>query len=68
MKFCEECSKKLGFFEGYHHPAMGKKKLLFSNCFDVIYKSVEEWRKFVTANSFNNYELWISMSTHFVFL
>jgi hypothetical protein len=55
MKFCEECGKKLGFFEGYRHPAMGKEYLLCSSCFDVIDKSVEEWCKFVTANSFDKY-------------
>ena len=54
MKFCEECGKKLGFFEGYRHPTMGKEYLLCGGCFNVIDKSVEEWRKFVTANSFNN--------------
>ena len=55
MKFCEDCSKKLGFFEGYRHPAMGKKYLLCGNCFDIIAKSVEEWRMFVTSNTFDNY-------------
>lgn len=54
MKFCEECGKKLGFFESYRHPVMGKDYFLCSSCFDVIYKSVEKWRKFVISNSFNN--------------
>ena len=54
MVKCEECGKKLGFFEGYRHPAMGKEYLLCGSCFDVIAKSVEEWSKFVTANSFDN--------------
>ena len=54
MKFCEECGKKLGYFEGYYHPALGKEYFLCRSCFDVIYKSVEEWRKFVISNSFDN--------------
>jgi len=54
MKFCEECGKKLSFFEGYRHPVMGKEYLLCSSCFNVIAKSVDEWRKFVKANSYNS--------------
>ena len=48
MKFCEECGKKLGFFESYRHP------VICSSCFDIIDKSVEKWREFVISNSFNN--------------
>ena len=54
MKFCEECGEKLDFIEGYRHPTMGKEYLLCSGCFDIIDKSVEEWRKFVISYSFNN--------------
>ena len=53
MKFCEECGKKLSFFEGYRHPVMGKEYLLCCSCFNVTAKSVEEWRKLVTANTYN---------------
>ena len=54
MKECEECGKTLGIFEGYKHPTMGKKHNLCSPCYDQVNKSVEEWKKFVVANSFNN--------------
>ena len=57
MKFCEECGNKLGFFGGYRHPVKGKESLLCSKCFDIIDKSVEEWRNFVIANSFDNYAI-----------
>ena len=54
MKECEECGKTLGTFEGYQHPTMGKKHNLCSPCFDNVNDSVDEWKKFVVANSFNN--------------
>ena len=53
MKTCEECSKKLGVFEGYRHPTMGKKHLLCSPCFDQISDSVTRWGEFVRTNTFN---------------
>ena len=53
MKTCEECSKKLGVFEGYRHPTMGKKHLLCSPCFDQISESVARWGEFVRTNTFN---------------
>lgn len=49
---CEECGKKLGVFEGYRHPTLGKKHLLCSPCFDQASESVEKWREFVLSNSF----------------
>jgi hypothetical protein len=51
---CEECGKKLGNFEGYRHPTMGKKNFLCSPCFDQVEESVSRWGAFVHANSFNN--------------
>jgi hypothetical protein len=51
---CEECGKKLGNFEGYRHPTMGKKYLLCGPCFDKVEESVSSWGAFVLANSFNN--------------
>lgn len=54
MKECEECGKKLGNFEGYNHPTMGKKHHLCSPCFDQVEESVSRWGAFVHANSFNN--------------
>ena len=53
MVSCEECGKKLGIFEGYSHPTMGKKHHLCSPCFDQVSYSVSKWREFVTSNAFN---------------
>ena len=50
---CEECGKKLGIFEGYIHPTMGKKHHICSNCYNQVSESVEKWREFVITNSFN---------------
>lgn len=53
MSQCEECGKKLGIFEGYRHPTMGKKHLVCSPCFEQVEDSVAKWREFVVNNSFN---------------
>jgi len=53
MLICEECGKKLSIFKGYCHPTMGKNHLLCSSCFDVVSNSVDKWKEFVLANSFN---------------
>ena len=53
MKDCEECGKKLGTFEGYRHPTMGKRHHLCSPCFDQVSESVARWGEFVRNNSFN---------------
>lgn len=53
MVRCEECGKKLGFWEGYRHPAMGKKHLVCWPCFERVEESVDRWREFLMANSFN---------------
>jgi len=53
MVSCEECGKKLGIFEGYCHPTMGKKHHLCSPCFDQVSESVAKWSEFVRSNSFN---------------
>jgi len=52
MTECEECGKKLGIFEGYQHPTMGKKHLVCSPCFEQVEESVTKWREFVVNNSF----------------
>jgi len=48
MKECVECGKNLGIMEGYRHPTLGKDNLLCSNCFDIVFESVEKYREFVT--------------------
>jgi hypothetical protein len=53
MKECEECGKKLGLFEGYQHPTLGKKHLVCNPCFEQVEESVAKWREFVIANSPN---------------
>ena len=47
MKKCYECGKELKFWEGYRHPALGKKELVCSNCFDSVEESMEKYRKFL---------------------
>ena len=54
MRICEECGKTLGILQGYYHPTMGRNHLLCSKCFNQIFKSVEQWKNFVLANSFNS--------------
>jgi len=54
MSECEECGKKLGIFEGYQHPTLGKKHHLCSPCYEEVDASVARWREFIQANSFNN--------------
>ena len=53
MMFCEECKKKLGFFEGHYHPTLGKKSLVCGSCFVQVEESVVRWKNFVLSNSFN---------------
>ena len=53
MVDCEECDKKLGIFEGYHHPALGKRFLVCGKCFDEVDESMKKWSKFCLSNSFN---------------
>lgn len=53
MKSCDKCRKKIGVFNGYIHPTIGKDYLLCSKCFDKVSKSVNQWREFVVSNSFN---------------
>jgi hypothetical protein len=72
MMICDECSKKLGIFEGYRHPTLGKKHLLCSPCFDQVSESVKKWGNFVVSNSFvtessnNNLRLnWKKIATRF---
>lgn len=57
MTECEECGKKLGIFEGYQHPTLGKKHLVCSPCFEQVEDSVTKWREFLVNNSFNMNEV-----------
>lgn len=52
MKQCEECGKKLRLLKGYRHPILGKDFNLCSSCFDKVSDSVNRWKTFVLANSF----------------
>jgi len=54
MVECEECGKKLGILEGYHHPVLGKRFLVCGNCFVKVDESIGKWRDFCLANSFNS--------------
>ena len=45
MGNCSECGKKLLFWEGFIHPIQGKKYLLCSDCFGIIYKSMKFYNK-----------------------
>ena len=53
MKFCEECGKKIGIFNGYNHPISGKKSIVCGDCFNSIDETLTLWREFVLSNSFN---------------
>ena len=49
MTECVECGKKLGFFEGYRHPTLGKEHLVCSTCFTTVSESVEQWQKVMST-------------------
>lgn len=53
MVECEECGKRLGIFDGYQHPTLGKNHLVCSLCFDQVEESVATWRDFILTNSYN---------------
>ena len=44
MVYCEECDKKLGILQGYRHPALGTRFLVYETCFDKVYEDIERWR------------------------
>jgi len=53
MVKCEECDKKLSIIEGYRHPALGKKFLVCSNCFDKVNEDMQRWNRFCLSYSFD---------------
>jgi hypothetical protein len=53
MVDCEECDKKLGMFEGYRHPALGKRFLVCGSCYDKIENSMKRWSAFCVSDSIN---------------
>jgi len=53
MVECEECGKRLGIFDGYQHPTLGKNHQVCSLCFDQVEESVAKWRDFILTNSNN---------------
>ena len=50
MKKCYECEKELKFWEGYYHPALGKKEFVCSKCFDSVKQSMENYRNFILSH------------------
>lgn len=52
MTDCEECDKKLGIFEGYSHPALGKRFLVCGKCFDKVEGDMKRWSTFCLLDSF----------------
>jgi len=53
MVDCEECGNKLGFLEGYRHPALGTRFLVCGKCFIKVEEDMERWSKFCLLNSSN---------------
>ena len=53
MKKCVECGKNVGFFESYRHPVKGNDYCICSDCYDKISASVNQYRVFISNNSFN---------------
>jgi hypothetical protein len=47
MKKCYECGKKLQFWEGYHHPILGKRELVCKECFDILEESILKYSDFI---------------------
>jgi hypothetical protein len=53
MKKCVECGKNVGFFQSYRHPVRGKDYYICNDCYDKISASVDQYREFISNNSFN---------------
>jgi len=47
MKKCYECGKELKFWEGYHHPTLGRKTLVCSKCFESVARSMDKYCNFI---------------------
>jgi hypothetical protein len=54
MKICSECGKKLRFFEGFIHPALGKNYLVCYKCYDYINKGMEFYRECLLEGRHNH--------------
>jgi DNA-binding Lrp family transcriptional regulator len=46
-KSCTECGRKLRFFEGYAHPALGKKKCVCKPCWEKLKTSQTQYSQFL---------------------
>ena len=46
-KTCTECGKELGFFEGYAHPTLGKKKCVCKTCWEKLKTSQKQYSQFL---------------------
>ena len=53
MNKCIECGKNVGFFQSYRHPIRGNDYYICSDCYDKISASVDQYREFISNNSFN---------------
>ena len=53
MLTCYECGKKLRFWGGYYHPALGFNIFVCGKCFERLEESMEKYRKFI-INEFKN--------------
>ena len=47
---CAECNKHMSWFEGHHHPMLGSKVIVCSNCYDKLSKVMSEYCKTITKN------------------
>ncbi len=47
---CSECGKKLGIFEGYHHPKIEKRWLFCKSCYNKIDEKNINKKSFIRAN------------------
>ena len=53
MVNCNECEKKLGILNGYHHPALGKRFLVCGKCYTKVEEDMIRWSKFCLSDSLN---------------
>ena len=52
MVKCEECGKKLGMLQRYHHPILGTRFLVCGECFNKVNWDIERWSMFCRSDLF----------------